>query len=89
VLKQPQYQPVPVNKQVVILYAAGNGYLDPVDVEHVRDFETGLYQFLETRRPDVLTTLADKKALDDDLKKALDAALKEYQAQFLAGRKAA
>jgi F-type H+-transporting ATPase subunit alpha len=89
VLKQPQYQPVPVNKQVVILYAAGNGYLDPVDVEHVRDFEAGLYQFLETRRPDVLTTLADKKALDDEMKKALDAALKEYQAQFLAGRKAA
>jgi F-type H+-transporting ATPase subunit alpha len=89
VLKQPQYQPLPVEKQVLILYAAGNGYLDSVDVEHVRDFEIGLYQFLETRRPQTLTTLAEKKALDDDMKKGLDAALKEYLDEFRAGRKAA
>jgi F-type H+-transporting ATPase subunit alpha len=89
VLKQPQYQPLPVEKQVLILYAAGNGYLDSVDVEHVREFETGLYQFLETRRPQILTTLAEKKAMDDEMKKGLDGALKEYLEQFRAGRKAA
>jgi F-type H+/Na+-transporting ATPase subunit alpha len=77
VLKQPQYQPLAVEKQVLILYAAGNGYLDPVDVEQVREFETGLYQFIETRRPQLLTTLAEKKTMDDELKKGLDGALKE------------
>ena len=89
VLKQPQYQPLAVEKQVLILYAAGNGYLDTVDVEQVREFETGLYQFIETRRPQLLTTLAEKKTMDDELKKGLDAALKEYVEQFRAGRKAA
>jgi F-type H+/Na+-transporting ATPase subunit alpha len=89
VLKQPQYQPVPVEKQVAILYAATNGFLDAVEVEHVRAFETGLYQFLETRRPQVLTSLAEKRQLDDEVKAALNAALKEFAAQFAASRKAA
>jgi F-type H+/Na+-transporting ATPase subunit alpha len=89
VLKQPQYQPLAVEKQVAILFAATYGYLDSVAVEHVRDFETGLYQFLETRRPDVLTTLAAKKAIDDEVKGMLGAAVKEFGDQFAAGRKAA
>ncbi len=89
VLKQPQYQPLPVEKQVAIIFAAGNGYLDAVPVEQVKAFETGLYQFLDTSRPEVLGTLAEKKTIDDDLKAALNGALKEYQEQFMAGRKAA
>jgi F-type H+-transporting ATPase subunit alpha len=89
VLKQPQYQPLPVEKQVVILFAASSGYLDAVAVEQVREFETGLYQFLETRRPEVLSGIADKKQIDDDLKAGLTAALKEFSEQFAASRKAA
>jgi F-type H+/Na+-transporting ATPase subunit alpha len=89
VLKQPQYQPLAVEKQVAILFAATHGYLDAVAVENVRDFETGLYQFLETRRPEVLTTLAEKKAIDDEMKGMLGAAVKEFGDQFAAGRKAA
>ena len=50
VLKQPQYQPLPVEKQVIIIYAATNGYLDPVPVEQVRAYETALYKFLDTRQ---------------------------------------
>jgi F-type H+-transporting ATPase subunit alpha len=88
VLKQPQYQPLPVEKQVAILYAAGNGYLDAVAVDQVREFETGFYQFLDTR-PEVMRTLAEKKSLDDDMKAGLNAALKEFTEQFMAGRKAA
>jgi F-type H+-transporting ATPase subunit alpha len=88
VLKQPQYQPLPVEKQVAILYAANNGFLDAVAVEQVREFETGLNQFLETR-PEVLRTLAEKKTIDDDMKASLNAALKEFSEQFMAGRKAA
>jgi len=89
VLKQPQYQPLAVAKQVVILYAATNGYLDPVEVEHVRAYETGLYQYLEASRPEVLKGLEAKKQIDDELKTALTAALKEFGEQFAAGRKAA
>jgi F-type H+/Na+-transporting ATPase subunit alpha len=89
VLKQPQYQPLPIEKQVAIIYAASNGYLDAVAVEQVRAFETGLYQFLDTRRPQVLTTLAEKKQIDDEVKAALNDALKEFSQQFTATRKAA
>jgi F-type H+/Na+-transporting ATPase subunit alpha len=89
VLKQPQYQPLPVEKQVAILYAATHGFLDAVEVEHVRAFETGLYQFLETRRPQVLTSLAEKRQLDDEVKAALNAGVKEFAEQFAASRKAA
>src|SRR5690348_3332930 len=78
ILKQPQYQPLAVEKQVAIVYAATNGYLDAVPVERVQRYEEGLYQFLETRHPAILTAIAEKKILDDDLKKALSAALEEY-----------
>jgi F-type H+-transporting ATPase subunit alpha len=89
VLKQPQYQPLPVEKQVTIIYAANNGFLDQVAVEQVRDYEAGLYTFLETRHPQAFTTLADKKQIDDEVKGLLMAGLDEYTKQFLAGRKSA
>jgi F-type H+-transporting ATPase subunit alpha len=89
VLKQPQYQPLSVEKQIVIIYAATNGFLDTVDVEQVRAFESGLLQFLETRRPQLLTGLAEKKQIDDELKGALNEGLKEFTQQFMAGRKTA
>jgi F-type H+/Na+-transporting ATPase subunit alpha len=84
ILKQPQYQPLPVERQVTIIYAATNGYIDDVPVEHVRAYEEDLYRFLETRRPEILSTLAEKKAIDDDLRAGLNAALKEFSAQFAA-----
>jgi F-type H+-transporting ATPase subunit alpha len=89
VLKQPQYQPLTVEKQVAIIYAASNGYLDAIEVEQARAYEIGLYQFLETSRPQVLTALAEKKQIDDDLKAALKDALTEFGKQFTAGRKVA
>jgi F-type H+/Na+-transporting ATPase subunit alpha len=89
VLKQPQYQPLTVEKQVTIIYAAGNGYLDPIPVEDVRTYEIDLYQFLETSRPLVLQALAQKKQIDDDVKKALNEALTEFGKLFTAGRKTA
>jgi F-type H+/Na+-transporting ATPase subunit alpha len=89
VLKQPQYQPLAVARQVAILYAATNGFLDSVEVEQVRAYEIGLYQYLEASQPQVLTTLAEKKQIDDELKGLLNASLKEFGAQFAASRKAA
>src|SRR5437773_5603235 len=58
ILKQPQYQPLPVEKQVIIIYAATNGFLDPVAVEIVREYETALYQFLDTRHPQLFRDIA-------------------------------
>ena len=82
ILKQPQYQPLAVEKQVVIVYAATKGFLDAVAIEDVRRYEEDLYRFLETRHPAVLTGIAEKKILDDDLKAALEAALNEFGQQF-------
>jgi F-type H+-transporting ATPase subunit alpha len=82
ILKQPQYQPLAVEKQVVIIYAATKGFIDAVAVEDVRRYEEDLYRFLETRHPGVLSGLAEKKILDDDSKAALERALKEFGQQF-------
>ncbi len=89
ILKQPQYRPLSVEKQVAIIYSATNGYLDAVAVERLREFEDGLYQFLETRHPGILPAIAEKKILDDDVKKALNGALDEYGREFAAGAAAA
>jgi F-type H+-transporting ATPase subunit alpha len=89
ILKQPQYQPLGVEKQVAIIYAATKGFLDAVPVEDVRRYEEDLYRFIETRHPAVLTGIVEKKILDDEVKGALEAALKEFNQQFLAGRQAA
>jgi F-type H+-transporting ATPase subunit alpha len=89
ILKQPQYQPLPVEKQVIIIYAATNGYLDNVPVERVREYETDVFRFVETRHAQTLATLAEKKAIDDDLKAALNGLLKEFGEQFAARKNAA
>jgi F-type H+/Na+-transporting ATPase subunit alpha len=89
VLKQPQYQPLAVEKQVIIIYAATNGYIDGVDVEQIRAYESELYQFLETRRAQLLTSLADKKQIDDQIKTDLNQALKEFTDAFAARAKSA
>jgi F-type H+-transporting ATPase subunit alpha len=87
VLKQPQYQPLPVEKQVLIIYAGSNGFLDAVPVPEVRAYEQELYRFIETRHPGVLRGMAEKKQLDDDLKSQINAALQEFGAQFAAERR--
>ena len=89
ILKQPQYQPLAVEKQVAIIYAATKGFLDGVAIEEVRRYEEDLYRFIETRYPQVFTGIADKKILDDEIKPALEGALAEFNKQFLAGREAA
>ena len=84
VVKQPQYQPMPVEKQVTILYAATKGALDDIPTPHLKDFEARLYRFLETERPTILTTLAETKTLTDDLATALDEAIAAFRTSFLA-----
>ena len=89
VLKQPQYQPLPIEKQVIIIYAATTGALDAVPVEHLRDYEGEFFKFLDTRRAQLLSQLAEKKELNDQIKGELNQALKEFGDQFAAARKTA
>jgi F-type H+-transporting ATPase subunit alpha len=87
VLKQPQYQPLPVEKQVIIIYAATNGFLDSVEVERVGAYETELFAFLDSRRAQLLSGLAEKKQIDDSIKTDLNQALTEFGKTFAAARK--
>jgi F-type H+-transporting ATPase subunit alpha len=87
VLKQPQYEPLPIEKQVIIIYAATNGYLDAIDVERVRAYETELFTFLDTRRAQLLSGLAEKKQIDDQIKTDLNQALTEFGQTFGAAQK--
>jgi F-type H+/Na+-transporting ATPase subunit alpha len=89
ILKQPQYQPLPVEKQVAMIYAGTNGFLDPIATGDIRAYEQELYRFLESRHPGILTGIAGKKQLDDAMKGELDRVMKEFGTQFSAGRKAA
>ena len=85
VLKQDQYQPLPVEKQVMIIFAGANRYLDDLEISEVRKFEKELYPFLDTNYSDLLKTLREKKAFDDALraeaKKALDAFRQGFKAK--------
>ena len=87
VLKQPQYQPLPVEKQVIIIYAATNGYLDAVEVERVRAYETELFDVPRHARAQLLSALAEKKQIDDAIKTDLNQALTEFGQTFAAARK--
>jgi F-type H+-transporting ATPase subunit alpha len=81
-LKQEPYNPIPVEKQIVAIYAGTNGYLDDLPVEAVRKFERELYAYLDRQRPDILKDIREKKALDNDLKKRIDEALREFKSKF-------
>jgi F-type H+/Na+-transporting ATPase subunit alpha len=86
ILKQGQYSPIPVEKQVLIIYAATNGVLDDLALNQCRPFETELYKFVESAHPGVLASIREKKNLDDELKAQINAVLKEFKARFLQER---
>ncbi|HEX5235942.1 MAG TPA: F0F1 ATP synthase subunit alpha [Silvibacterium sp.] len=83
-LKQPQFHPLTAEKQVIILYAGTQGFLDDIKVEDIRAFEDGLYKYLDSGQTALLNDIATKKALDDALKTRISDALNEYKANFLA-----
>ncbi len=85
ILKQPQYKPLPVEKQVVIIFAATKGLLDDIAVEDCRAFETELYKFLENAKPAILTGIREKKVIDDALQADLRAAIAELKGRFVKG----
>jgi F-type H+-transporting ATPase subunit alpha len=84
VIKQPQYRPLAVEKQVAILYVATKGKLDDIPNARVKDFETGFYRFLESERPTVLTSLGETGTLTDEVASGLDEAVDTFRQSFLA-----
>src|SRR5579862_6647378 len=88
ILKQGQYSPVPVEKQILIIYAGTNGFLDDLPVEQCRPFEEGLSRFIENAHPGLLPSIREKKNLDDDLKAKMTSAIKEFKTRFLQEHKA-
>jgi F-type H+-transporting ATPase subunit alpha len=85
-LKQGQFAPLPVEKQVMIIFAGTNGYVDDLPVGECRAFEQGLFQFLDTGYSALLAKLREKKTLDDELRGEVHKALKEFKERFMADR---
>ena len=88
ILKQPQYAPLAVEQQVLIIFAATNGLLDAVAVADLRRYEDELYKFVGSRHPGLLKAIADKKVMDDQLKGEVTSALKSFGETFAAARAA-
>jgi F-type H+-transporting ATPase subunit alpha len=86
VLKQAQYAPLPVERQVVVIYAGANGYLDGIDVSEIRPFEAALFKYLEVHHKELLSDIASKQALDDAIKASMGKALDAFKAEFAASR---
>jgi len=82
ILKQPQYQPLSMEKQVSILFAGTHGYLDELPLDALNDYEKGLYEFIENKYPNVFKGLDEKQAIDDDLDKLMNTAIGEYTNEF-------
>jgi len=82
VLKQDQYKPLPVEKQVAIIFAGGNGMLDDLEVADCRPFEEFLYRFLDASHSELLKKMREKKAIDDDIKSVLQKAVTEAKERF-------
>jgi F-type H+-transporting ATPase subunit alpha len=89
VLKQGLYEPLPVGKQVLIIFAGTNGYLDELPVSEIGRYQQELFTFLESRRPAVVGTLADKKVIDEGLREEIHGALKEFGKEFAASLRSA
>ena len=88
-LKQDQYAPMPVEKQIMIIYAGTQGYLDDIPVEEVSRFEKEFLQFMEMNHPDVGKTLKETMTLDDDTAEKLKKAVEEFKGQFMVSRETA
>ncbi|MBI4455468.1 MAG: F0F1 ATP synthase subunit alpha [Acidobacteria bacterium] len=89
ILKQPQYRPLPVVSQILIIFAGTNGYLDDLEVSEMHAFEEGLYRFFETAKSDFIARLNEKRELDERLRQELREGLAEYKERFLSEKQSA
>jgi F-type H+-transporting ATPase subunit alpha len=81
-LKQGQYVPMPIEKQVVSMFVGTNGYLDEIPLEDVDGYERQLHEFIEMKYPDIFTAIAETKSLSDELTDKVHAAVKEFAGKF-------
>jgi F-type H+/Na+-transporting ATPase subunit alpha len=88
VLKQKQFSPLPFSKQILMIFAGTSGVLDDMPVDQVRDFEAELYRYVENSNPGLLSTIMEKKVLDDGIKAQMTKVIKEAKESFVAERKA-
>jgi len=86
VLKQDQYVPLPVEKQILIIYAGNRGFLDEIEVERIKEYEEELYAFFEKEQAKLLKKIAEKRELSTDLDEAISLALKEFNSRFKEGK---
>lgn len=84
ILKQPQYQPLPMEKQVTILYAGTNGYLDKLPVDTLADYENELYAYIESNEPAIFADLKEQEAFTDDIKERMNKVLTSFGDTFKA-----
>ncbi len=84
-LKQGQYVPLPVEKQIVTVYAGTAGYTDKLPVDSLKQYEQDLYRYIDEKHPELWTDLKAKKELTDEIKKTLDKALKSFGKKFATG----
>lgn len=82
-LKQLPYSPLSVEKQVVVIFAGTKGFLDDIAVSRIKEFEDGIYPFIEAKHPDIFEQIRSKKALDSDLEEKLAKAINEFKANHL------
>ena len=82
ILKQPQYKPMPVEKQVVIIYAATRKYLLDIEVDRILEFESGLFEYISTNYPEIFDKIREEKKLSDELEDALKKAITEFKETF-------
>ncbi len=86
-LKQAQYTPMPVEKQVLSIFAGVNGFCDDLALDKVRPFEAEMQRYIENAHPGILAEIREKKAISDDLKAKMTSAIKEFKDRFTAERK--
>ena len=82
ILKQPQYEPVDLENQVIVIFAGTNGYADEVPLERMREWESSLIRYMATSHPEVGKAIIEKKRIDDDLRAQLTAALDAFKATW-------
>ena len=89
ILKQDQYKPLPFSKQILIIYAGTNGYLDDLEIEQIRPFESELMKYVESMNAKLLDAIMQKKTIDDALKADIEKTLKEFKQRFVSERQPA
>jgi F-type H+-transporting ATPase subunit alpha len=85
-LKQGQYQPLPIEKQVAIIFAGTQGFIDDVPVDAVREFEAFFYGWVERKQPEIFAQIRETKELSDSLRDVLVKAIGDAKAEFMAAK---